>query len=65
MADPTRGALLARLTEKGATIDTQLLFFGLEIADLDDAAARLCTPTTALERWQYWLRSSGSSARTS
>jgi oligoendopeptidase F len=57
MADPTRGALLARLTEKGATIDTQLLFFGLEVADLDDAAAEALQADPALERWQYWLRS--------
>jgi oligoendopeptidase F len=57
MADPARGALLARLTEKGATIDTQLLFFGLEIADLDDAAADALHADPALERWQYWLRS--------
>jgi len=57
MADPTRGALLARLTEKGATIDTQLLFFGLEIADLDDAAADALQADPALERWRYWLRS--------
>ncbi len=39
MADAPRGALLARLTEKAAALDTQLLFFGLEIAALDDAAA--------------------------
>ena len=32
MADAPRGALLARLTEKGAQLDTQLLFFGLELA---------------------------------
>jgi oligoendopeptidase F len=57
MADPTRGALLARLTEKGATIDTQLLFFGLEIADLDDAAADALHADPAIGRWQYWLRS--------
>ena len=40
MADSPRGALVARLTEKGATIDTQLLFFGLELADLDGRAGR-------------------------
>src|SRR3990172_13274941 len=39
MADPPRGALVARLTEAGAALDTQLLFFSLHIADLDDEAA--------------------------
>ena len=57
MADSPRGALLARLTEKGAGLDTQLLFFGLEIADLDDAAADVLLTDAALERWHYWLRS--------
>ena len=38
-ADPARGALVARLTEKGAALDTQLLFFGLEVAELEDEHA--------------------------
>ena len=51
MADPPRGALVARITEKGAALDTQLLFFGLEIADLaDDAADGLLA-----ERRDRWL----------
>ncbi len=57
MADSPRGALLARLTEKGAVLDTQLLFFGLEIADLDDAATDTLLAEEALERWAHWLRS--------
>ena len=57
MADPPRGALVARLTEKGAALDTQLLFFGLEIAALDDEAAEALLATAALERWRHWLRS--------
>ncbi len=57
MADSPRGALLARLTEKGAGLDTQLLFFGLEIADLDDDATEMLLADAALERWQHWLRS--------
>jgi oligoendopeptidase F len=57
MADAPRGALLARLTEKGAVVDTQLLFFGLELADLDDAAADALLADPALERWDHWLRS--------
>ena len=55
MADAPRGALLARLTEKGAALDTQLLFFGLEIAGLDDAVADALVAEPALERWRHWL----------
>ena len=57
MADSQRGALLARLTEKSAVIETQLLFFGLELADLDDAQADALLADTTLERWDHWLRS--------
>jgi oligoendopeptidase F len=57
MADAPRGALVARLTEKGAALDTQLLFFGLEIAALDDDAAEALVADDALERWHHWLRS--------
>lgn len=57
MADSPRGALVARLTEKGAALDTQLLFFGLEIADLDDEAAEALLAEDVLERWSHWLRS--------
>ena len=55
--DPARGALLARLTEQGAALDTQLLFFGLEIADLDEAAADALVADEELEHWRHWLRS--------
>ena len=57
MADAARGALVARLTEKGAALDTQLLFFGLEIADLDDDAAEALIGDDELEKWRHWLRS--------
>jgi oligoendopeptidase F len=57
MADPPRGALVARLTEKGAALDTQLLFFGLEIADLEDEAAEALLADDVLEHWHHWLRS--------
>ncbi len=56
-ADPARGALVARLTEKGAALDTQLLFFGLEIAALEDARAEELIGSSELERWRHWLRS--------
>jgi oligoendopeptidase F len=55
MADTDRGALVARLTEKAAALDTQLLFFGLEIAELDDAAADALQSAPELERWNHWL----------
>jgi oligoendopeptidase F len=57
MADPPRGALVARVMEKGAAIDTQLLFFGLEIAALDDAAADALIASAELEHWRHWLQS--------
>jgi oligoendopeptidase F len=57
MAAAARGALVARLTEKGAALDTQLLFFGLEIADLEDAAAEALMADDELERWRHWLHS--------
>jgi oligoendopeptidase F len=57
MADAPRGALVARLTEAGAALDTQLLFFGLELADLDEDAADALLADEALERWAHWLRS--------
>jgi oligoendopeptidase F len=55
MADSPRGALLARLTEKGASLDTQLLFFGLEIAALEDEYADALLADPALEPWKHWL----------
>ncbi len=57
MADAARGALVARVTEKGAQLDTQLLFFGLEIADLEDEAVDTLLAGPELERWRHWIRS--------
>jgi oligoendopeptidase F len=57
MAEAARGALVARLTEKGAALDTQLLFFGLEIAALEDDAAEALIEDAELEKWRHWLRS--------
>jgi oligoendopeptidase F len=56
MNDSERGALVARLTEKGAMIDTQLLFFGLEIAALEDDQAEALIGSDELEGWRHWLR---------
>jgi oligoendopeptidase F len=55
MNDAPRGALVARLTEKGAAIDTQLLFFGLELAELEDEKAAAFLGSAELERWRHWL----------
>ena len=38
-ADPTRGALLQRVQERGTELETKLLFFDLEWAALDDKLA--------------------------
>jgi oligoendopeptidase F len=57
MADPPRGALVARITEKGAALDTQLLFFGLEIADLPDDVANGLLAGPELDRWRHWITS--------
>ena len=56
MNDSQRGALVARLTEKGAAVDTQLLFFGLELAALDDEQADALLASEELEKWRHWLR---------
>jgi oligoendopeptidase F len=57
MADPARGALVARLGEKAAALETQLLFFALEWAAApDDVAGRLLADP-ALDHWRHHLRS--------
>ncbi len=57
MADPPRGALVARITEKGAALDTQLLFFGLEIAEIEDGVAAELLEAPELEHWRHWITS--------
>jgi len=56
MSDAPRGALVARLTEKGAAVDTQLLFFGLEIAAFEEEHADALLASDELESWRHWLR---------
>jgi len=56
MNDAQRGALVARLTEKGAAVDTQLLFFGLELVALDDDRADAFLASAELEKWRHWLQ---------
>jgi oligoendopeptidase F len=57
MADPARGALVARLGEKAAALETQLLFFGLEWAAAPDDAAEVVLADPALDAWRHHLRS--------
>ena len=57
MADPARGALVARLGERAAALDTQLLFFGLEWASTPDERADALLPDEALDHWRHHLRS--------
>jgi oligoendopeptidase F len=57
MADPTRGALVARLGEKAAALDTQLLFFGLEWAATPDDRADALLEAADLDHWRHHLRS--------
>ncbi len=57
MADPTRGALVARLGEKAAALETQLLFFGLEWAAVEDDVADALLEDPALDHWRHHLRS--------
>ncbi len=55
MADTARGALVARLGEKGAGLETQLLFFGLEWAAVEDGPAAQLLENPALDHWRHWL----------
>ena len=57
MADPARGALVARLGEKAAALDTQLLFFGLEWAALEDGVADALLADPVLDDWRHHLQS--------
>src|SRR6478735_410213 len=56
MADPARGALVAKLGEKAASLETQLLFFGLEWAAIDDETASALLDDPALDHWRHWLK---------
>lgn len=57
MADPARGALVARMNEEAAELETTLLFFALELAALEDTRADELLASPALGRWAHWIRS--------
>src|SRR3954466_15138729 len=54
-ADPANGALLQRYQEKGTAIETKLLFFELEWAELDDARAEELLATEGLDFARHHL----------
>jgi oligoendopeptidase F len=55
-ADPANGALLQRVQERGTGIETQLLFFDLEWAALDDARAEELLAADGLDQARHYLR---------
>ncbi len=57
MGEPARGALVARLQEKAASLETQLLFFALEWAAVEDGPADELLEASALDHWHHFLRS--------
>lgn len=57
MADAARGAFVAKINERGAALDTELLFFGLEWAALDDEQADELLASPELEKWRHHLAS--------
>lgn len=56
-ADPAIGALLQRMQEKGTAIETQLLFFELEWAALEDDRAEELLAADGLDTARHHLRS--------
>jgi oligoendopeptidase F len=54
-ADPANGALLQRVQERGTAIETQLLFFDLEWAALDDARADELLAADGLDTFRHYL----------
>ena len=55
-ADPANGALLQRVQERGTAIETQLLFFDLEWAALDDDRAEELLAADGLDHARHHLR---------
>ena len=55
MADSARGALVSKLQERAAAIETTLLFFALELAAVEDGPAEALLADPALDHWRHWL----------
>jgi len=56
-ADPVNGALIAKVQERGTAIETALLFFDLEWAEVEDATADKLLEADGLEQARHHLRS--------
>ncbi|UJA21197.1 M3 family oligoendopeptidase [Thermoleophilia bacterium SCSIO 60948] len=54
--DPERGALLQKVRERGAELETELLFFELEWNELPDEHADRMLAGEGSERWAHYLR---------
>ncbi|MBA2349393.1 MAG: M3 family oligoendopeptidase [Solirubrobacterales bacterium] len=55
-ADPAVGALMAKVQERGTAIETQLLFFDLEWAEVEDGKADALLEADGLEQARHHLR---------
>ena len=55
-SDPANGALLQKVQEQGAQIETKLLFFELEWAELDDDRADVLLAAPGVERARHHLK---------
>jgi oligoendopeptidase F len=55
MADAPRGALVQRIHERAAAMSTELLFFGLEWAAVDDEVAERLLADDAVATHRHWL----------
>lgn len=53
--DPARGALMQRVTERGAQLSQKLVFMELELANAPDDAAAAWLADSALARYRHWL----------
>lgn len=56
-ADPVNGALMAKVQERGTQVETQLLFFDLEWAEVVDGKADELLEADGLEQARHHLRS--------
>ncbi|MCW2989791.1 MAG: family oligoendopeptidase [Solirubrobacterales bacterium] len=54
-SDPVNGALMQKAEERGTTIETQLLFFELEWAAIDDARADDLLVADGLDNYRHYL----------
>ena len=55
-ADPSRGALLQRIQEQEAALETELLFFRLEWTELEDDRADALLADESLGKYRHFMR---------